>query len=255
MSLDIITQPRVHQDRFSLFTNSRILRSDAALDDADIQLEVKAQRMRRKRPELTYEFTRDPGYLHQYHLVRMQCFSSDVYGKDLFASPKPDEVDNNALTMIVRDGHHVVGGAAVIVSTPRIRRVLPVERPDFKLNDVLPEFRLDNAGYCQITRLALLDEYRATEVVYNLVKRMTDKIMALGLSYLFIQSSSSKMRLYNSMVENKDDIEFILLNHVNLPDAACYKGVKEMLGVYAYKNRKNNILGGVNHEERILEGV
>src|SRR4051794_21513116 len=86
----------------------------------DFYEEALARRYSKKRyllDNLTFEFTRDKGLLHQYYRIR-----ANEYNAVLGLTNYPDmetEHDRKGHVMVARIGNFCVGGARINITTPR----------------------------------------------------------------------------------------------------------------------------------------
>src|SRR2546425_235825 len=109
--------------------------------------ETLARRYSRKRyllENLTFEFTRDRGLLHQYYEIRKNEYNA-VYSK-LFHVDKnyydgESDHDRSGHIMVVRGGNFCVGGVRININTPRKPQLLPVEIEDFRVEKYFPQLR------------------------------------------------------------------------------------------------------------------
>lgn len=149
---------------------------------------------RRQQPELVYEFTRDPGLLHQYYRIRADEYKA-VYGFNNYPSTET-KYDRNGHVIVARVGNFCVGGARIDIKTPRRPRLLPMEIEDFRLENHFTELRYKQVSYGQASGFALLPEFRGGDVSREIVKRGCSKAAALNLSVLFAVCPILNSRLY-----------------------------------------------------------
>ena len=128
--------------------------------------------------QLTYEFTKDPGYLHQYYVIRAQLLN-DTYGDAI--PEQSDTYDQRSHILVVRKGRQVVGGARMTVRSPRKEGRLPLEGDDFDLVNVLPELHLENQKYCEFSRVAILPEFQNEGILAKMFQRFYEKCEAMNI--------------------------------------------------------------------------
>src|SRR5271170_7064251 len=113
-----------------------------ALDYA-LAPEFLAERfMRRlKQPEkIAYEFTHDPGLLHQYYQLREDMFIR-VWGLEHFTGQR-DGFDKSSQILVAKRGLQCIGGVRFSMSTPSHPHLLPMEGDDLSLSKLFPELNL-----------------------------------------------------------------------------------------------------------------
>lgn len=171
--------------------------------------------------ELVYEFTRDPGLLHQYFILRDQMFIN-VWGVEHSLAVK-DEYDDKSHILVVRKGNQVVGGTRLTVSTPKHPQVMPMEGDDFNLRKVLPDLNLAQKKYGCISRMAVLPHGSEEDVVLEIFSHLYRKSIALGLSHWFAVSPKVTARMYRQKLW-KLGISYEL-PEVTIPDRKEYEGI------------------------------
>lgn len=147
---------------------------------------------RKSHPDLTFEFSNDPGLLHQYYILRASEFNAVLGYTDY--PPHETEHDHNGQILIVRLGNLCVGGIRMNVKTPRKPTLLPVEADNFRLEDHFPLLR--EKSYGQLAELVLLPEFRYGKVLRQIGERILNRVSALDLKMLFATCPLSNARLY-----------------------------------------------------------
>lgn len=132
---------------------------------------------------LTCEITRDPGYLHQYFLLR-----SDTLPKWMPPIANSDMQDEDSEIMVARLGNHVIAGARLTFSMPTHRRPLPMETLGFGMERVVQDLSVSRLRYAEISRLVMLPEFEgsahAIEFVRHIIKYCTTKKVSVAFSLL-----------------------------------------------------------------------
>lgn len=165
-------------------------------DEYAAKEEALARRYNRaKQPDLVFEFTRDPGLLHQYYKIRANEFI-DVLGLTSGYPENETEHDRNGQILVARIGNFCVGGVRLVSKTPRNPRLLPMEIDDFRLENYFPDLRHKQISYGQLSNLSLLPEFRNREISREMMKRLFSKADAMNLSMLFAASPKLNSRLY-----------------------------------------------------------
>lgn len=212
--------------------------------DAELSDEYLTRKFLRPASHLenvTYELTRDPGYLHQYYMLREQMFIS-VWGLQNFCG-KEDEYDAISDIMVARIGNQVIGGCRLTFSHPASPRRLPMEKEDFLLVDALPELPLEDVIHVEISRMAILPEFQNSlamlEISRQLLKRGADKKARYAFTLAPVPLSRNYRRAAYLFGLNWE-----IRNDVMVPDREEYEGIKMVLSlldlapVYAHRTKK-----------------
>ena len=188
-----------------MFANEEVSSSSAASNSLDEVIATsKFTRPAKNRGlDIAYEFTRDEGYLHQYYLLRSQLMGRALGWQ---IPVEPDQYDKRSHILIARLGNQVVGGARIIVRSPRNNQPLPLETDTFNLINELPDLELGNKKYCEYSRFVLLEEFQHSRVPLIMFSRLYEKSRALNLDYGFSSVSSSAARVHIKFCKmlNKD---------------------------------------------------
>ncbi|HLG63075.1 MAG TPA: GNAT family N-acetyltransferase [Ktedonosporobacter sp.] len=172
-------------DRFTIPT----MNHDSATAPAstrDMEREEEALRRHYSRnpyPELTFEFTRDPGLLHQYYRIRSDEYKA-VHRVHLLATE--GEEDRGSHILVVRRDNFCVGGIRINTRNPRKNYLLPIEIADFRLEKHFPQLLHGQMGYCQFGALVLLPEFRGAGITTELFRRVHNKAVALNCKMMFL---------------------------------------------------------------------
>ena len=144
--------------------------------------------------DITIEFTRDAGLLHQYYRIRDQEFKAVLQSDDY--AQLEDEYDENGYIAVARIGNFCIGGMRLNVKTPRRSLLLPLETNDFRLAHYFPELKYRELIYAQISGFAILQEMRNGSVCHNLTKRLYSKALSLNVHIGFFTAPKANARLY-----------------------------------------------------------
>lgn len=188
------------------------------------ELYRRYSRIQKPKPEVVYEFTRDPGLLHQYYQLRGEEYYRS-WGETNYTHG-PDEYDAKAHILIIRHGNQCVGGVRLIVKTPRSKGLLPVESDDFRLSELLPELNLDNCKYGEYSGFVMLPEFR--DGYRDLFLQLYRKGRAIGLKYGFSAATLAQARMYRS-ISNYAGLDFTMLSDLNPVHKEVYSGQKMCL--------------------------
>ena len=162
--------------------------------------------------------------LHQYYNIREQEFKS-VYGAKNFKGEET-EFDRDGEILIVRKGNQCVGGARLFISTPRLRKKLPLEINDFSLDKYFPKLKQKEMIYAQASGFTLLEEFRGGDVTRMLFNRLYNRVVALGGDMIFAAPPILNARVYkqNCIAMGLQNVK--IHNDIELPRFPTYEEVK-----------------------------
>lgn len=201
----------------------------------------KFNRPQRQPDAVTYELTRDAGYLHQYFRLREEMFIN-VWGLEKFTGQK-DEFDDCSDIMIARVGNHVIGGCRLTFSTPETRIHTPMEKSDFDLVNGLPELNLAKESYVEISRMAILPDYQNSVVMLELSRQLLKRGAEQRARYAFTLAPTKLARNYRKAA-SLFGLDWQILNNIEIPDRDEYEGIKmvlsmlDMAPVYTRKSKE-----------------
>ncbi|MDG1286865.1 MAG: GNAT family N-acyltransferase [Rickettsiales bacterium] len=173
----------------------------------------RRHRKLREAEELTYEFTKDPALLHQYYVLRSLVFAR-THGVDF--EKEEDSFDTKSDTLIVRAGNQVLGGVRMTFSHPDKPTQLSMEKYGVKLQENLPELELAKNGYCEASRMAILEEYQTNDITTAFIRLMFQHCHSLGIKYAFSMSPNSLHRLYR-ITSRKLDYICRVVDNIHFP--------------------------------------
>jgi hypothetical protein len=175
-------------------------------------------------PELTFEFTRDPGLLHQYYRLRAQEYIA-VHGLKDFPATESKH-DRTGHIMVARMGNFCVGGARIDVTTPRLSRLLPMEADTFRLKKHFPYLQHKQMSYCQVSGFALLSGFHGSAVTREMIGRVLEKAAALSMHMLFAACPMLNARLYRQSCASNGWKDSQIHYDIELPDDPSTEGIK-----------------------------
>jgi len=195
--------------------------SGHGLPDLEKEKALFSRYTRKQLPDLTFEFTRDPGLLHQYYRVRADEYNA-VYGT--LDYPKDEtECDRSGHIMVVRRGNFCVGGARLNIKSPRKPDLLPMEIDNFRIENYFSQLMNKQASYCQLSGFSLLEEFRGGDITRQVGKRIVGKCLAANINMLFAVCPILNARLYQKI--------FITKIHYDI-ELPVYHELKEMGMLY-----------------------
>lgn len=205
--------------------------------------QVMVDRMSRRESiterEITYELTRDPGFLHQYYILRESMFIN-VWGLKSF-SGREDTHDRYSNILIARQGNHVVGGIRITTKSQRPLRKLPMEHDDFILEKVVPDLNLKECRYGEKSRFAILSDLRNKDTSVQLTGHAVRKCTEMGLKYVFAICPYSLARSYR-MLAIVHHLDSYIRDDVVIPDREEFEGIPMALLVFDYTKLINQYL-------------
>ncbi len=195
-------------------------------------LENRYARPKRLSQSVVYEFTREPGLLFQYYQVRERMYSK-IWGLSNFSGGE-DEIDRRSHILIARKGNLCVGGARMVVRTPRKPLKIPMEMYGVDLVSALPEYNLEYKSYAEISRVAFLDEYANGDCTREVFRHIFRKVVANGIHYVFTMAPAIQIRA-NRKNAQAIGVESILLDQVKIPEHPEFEGIRMFAQVFPNK--------------------
>jgi len=189
------------------------VRSRAASQDERERQIVQRHQRSRKTADLTYEFTSDPGFLHQYYVLRSLELSKVT---PVPVPPKADAYDERAHILVVRQGRQVIGGVRMVVRRGLQDDFLYMERNGWELSQILPELDLAHNPYCEISKLSLLEEFQNSRITKELYRNVVEKFDELGMVYGFAISSLRAARIHRRSLMHAN-ANHALLSGIKVP--------------------------------------
>jgi len=182
----------------------------------------------RKKEQVQYELTRDPGLLHQYYLMRENMYIS-VWGLDNFHGSH-DAFDEISDICIAKLGNQCIGGGRMTYSSPGHRLLLPMEGEDFSLTQALPQLELHRHTYLEFSRLAILPEFQYRETSVELYDCALRHAIRRGARYGFALAPHLLARKYCQGVSSIG-YKASIRRDVKVPDREEYEGIPMALWV------------------------
>ena len=213
--VSINTQPVVESQMFN-----------QGIEDALARRYSKSEK-RNRIDELTFEFTKDKGLLHQYYNIREQE-SEAVYGINNYEGGET-EFDRKGDILIVRKGNQCVGGVRLLVSTPRLRRKLPIEVEGIDIYKYFPELKQKEMTYGQISAFTILPEFRDVYITNKLFSRAYQKVISLNTDIIFVTAPILNARLYKQNCASMGLHNVKIHYDIDMPLSPVYEEVKSYL--------------------------
>jgi hypothetical protein len=187
--------------------------------------------------QLSYEFTREDALLKQYFEIREKVYVETFNLADFSTHYDNYDYHTNTDVLVVKCNEKVIGGSRLTFHYQNNDLRLPMEDEDFLLEEILPDFNLKKKIYAEITRMAVLPEYRKGREVGDLIIGLqVSQAIYKGAEHLFtvapaIQSRNNRRR-FNHLgypTEIRQDI--------NVPDKPAYEGRSMYLSITEIKNQ------------------
>lgn len=194
----------------------------------DSVLKRKALRSAAPLGAISYEFTQDPGLLHQYFLMREAMFVS-VWGLKQFSGDQ-DHFDDVSHVMVARRGLQVLAGGRLTISTSAKPQLMPMEGGDMRLKDMFSDLALEGRTFCEFSRLAILPEFRAGPLFPELAQRFIRRAVAEGVDYAFNMAPVPLARSYRQSMMSFG-LNWEIRPDLQVPDREEFEGIKMVLSV------------------------
>jgi hypothetical protein len=174
------------------------------------------------------EFTKDPEFLYQYYEMRQRVFTS-VWGLKHFCGGE-EEHDIDGHILVARLNNLVIGGCRLCISTPKQPRLLPMEGNDFKLPQVVQELEIPKVSYGEFSRLAVLPEYRSTDLLDRMYRHMNRLIVERGLKYVFA-IAPRRQAISTRWMLRPFHLRYSIREDIHVPEREEYEGIRMTFAV------------------------
>lgn len=131
---------------------------------------------------LSIEFTQDESLLHQYYALRSLNLADSPAKLRIIEST---ENDNRAQIVVVRLGSQVVGGGRIIIRQSQDDSPLSIEHENFSIAQALPDLKIGNNAYGEISKIFLLEEYQSDSIIHGMYQCITAKLKELRVRFAF----------------------------------------------------------------------
>ena len=162
---------------------------------------------------LTMAFSTDESELEQYYQIRKQAYREVLHLSQYSGGQEPEDLES--MILIVKAGTTVIGGARLTISTPQNHKKLPIEGEGFDINSVYPEIDLTKINYCEMSRLALLPEFRDGHVMKEISNTMLNYCLLQNIQLGFAGNTPLHARRFERIF-NHLGYGFIVREDVNI---------------------------------------
>jgi hypothetical protein len=184
----------------------------------DVRLDYTAQKaLRSMQPvtPLTFEFTHDVGYLHQYFALRAM---------------QADAFDEKSEIIVARRNRHCLAGGRLTVNVLAHKQQMPLEKDGFSLRSMFPELKLANRAYAEISQLAILGDLANDTMFPELTRRLIRRAIAEGAECIFNASPKPQAEMYQQAM-GQFGLKCTALGEVEVAASDAYEGTHLVLTV------------------------
>ncbi len=135
--------------------------------------------------------------LEQYAQIVQESYRTDL-NLDLDKNQRHwnvASIQRQGLTMIIKQGENVVGGAMIYTSQGSLQKLLPMEGDQPFLQNKLG-IDLTSTPYAEVGRLAIDPQFRSLTLANNALIHLIDMVRNLGYHHLFVMAPPTNLRLY-----------------------------------------------------------
>lgn len=193
-----------------------------------------------KSGRLTYQFDNSNDQLQGYYNLRQEVFTE--YWKLKSFKGGADQYDKMSHTLTIYEGQKCVGGARLIIRNPEDDFLLPMETKSFQLKNTLKDVNFRAQPVAELSRLALLPEYRNGEISKNIYRKIIERAKKYNVGYIFTVCHITQARKSRMLCKDLD-IEVSIRKNIIVPQLDTYEGVKMNLLANKIKypeKQKNN---------------
>lgn len=147
---------------------------------------------------LTFEFTRDPAYLHQYYLLRARLETPMASLSQMFA--QADEADKRSHILIARKGNQVIAGVRLTISSPRQPQPLPMEASGVQIAPLVQHYQLEEQKIAEISAWVIEPEFLDAAMQSALFYHLNRKMLALGVARYFGVATEAAVQHFRQMM-------------------------------------------------------
>lgn len=224
--------------------------ASAEMDLTEKYLARRAQKLLPAKQEVKYEFTQDPGLLHQFYKLREEMFIS-VWGLKHFTGGE-DAFDHSSHIIVARLGKQVIGGTRLTISSPAAPQALPMEHDDFKLSELFPDLGLVNRSYCEFSRAAILPDYQSGPVMPIGFAKAIQRAIAEGVDYAFTLSPIPMARNYRQTMQ-AFGFGWNIRSDIKIPERESFEGIRMVLSVMDLSKSKGASAVALKPVEHVFE--
>lgn len=189
-----------------------------------------------KNYKISAEFTQEEALLQQYFAIREKVYVEAFNLTDF--STHYDDYDYQDYThiLVIRNGGRVIGGARLTIHHKGTSVKLPMEGEGFLLSDIFPQLMLEDKTYAEVTRLAIMPEFRGYRTIAtNVLGLLFTKAVSRNADYMLsvapaVQSRNN--RRHFTQLGYKTET----CHDIQIPNKEAYEGKKMYLSINNIKN-------------------
>ena len=146
--------------------------------------------------KIQYIWSNNLYYIKQYSSIIDEQFDEELNLQDVYK--KISDTDFRSFYRLFMIQEKVIGGFRMVINDPYTEYSLPSEKPGFTFKDTFKKLDLANNKYTELSRFAVDPSYRNNMEHYrDGFHAYKEKMIELGVKYLFLCSSKSRFRIYN----------------------------------------------------------
>lgn len=170
------------------------------------------------------QFANNENEIKQYKQVRDKVYASHDALKGFLNYD--DGLDSVSQIIVMLDNGRCIGGARYTLSTPNNRQTLPMETEGFNIIENITDLDLSNKNYIEISRFAILPEYRDSNNADMLFRFIYEQCLKDNVDYIFNEGA------YPQAVRNRRSVtrinvgkELIIRRDISIPMREVFNGV------------------------------
>ncbi|MBL0319327.1 MAG: GNAT family N-acetyltransferase [Alphaproteobacteria bacterium] len=137
---------------------------------------------------LQFSFSTDVHVIKDYYDIVKNVYRNEMHIRNInLPEVDPDEFDFQSDFLIILSNGVCVGGARITTSYPKNKNLIPLENENFPLSTFIPD--LQYHAYSEISRLAVLPEFRKQGLVADLFRYIIIRSLDNNISSIFAKSS------------------------------------------------------------------
>ncbi len=167
-------------------------------------------------------------HIEQYFAIREETYKTSV-GANFYAGE--DEYDGKSHIVLALAGDNCIGGIRITVSSPENRMALPTEKDGFQFKTIYDKIEFEDLTYCEATRLAILPDFRNSNVLPMLFEAATKyAIDVLGVEMVFGRAANLQTRIFQTHYRNMG-YNLVIRRDIKPPSKGMDAAVVQIFGI------------------------
>lgn len=166
---------------------------------------------------ISYEYAETQEDLNTYYQIREEAYRDILQEKNF--SGAEDEFDRYSFILLIKAGNRVVGGARLTVSDAADNRLMPLEADGFDIKSHFPQLDFSKIRYCEMSRLALLPEFRNGVISQEIHQKFIDLCREKNIHVGFARTTPLQQRRTKTIFSNLGH-NMIIRRDIKLPHNA-----------------------------------